>query len=110
MADAVADRLRDGLRLLVDLLEHERLVAALLGAFVVPVELEGIVLDDRAVGAGERGAGGGDLDDVAVVWELDAPRLAEEGGSVRSEEHLALADTDYERRLMACRDEQVGVL
>src|SRR5207248_11043087 len=32
MPDAVADRLRDALRLLVDLLEHERLVAALLGA------------------------------------------------------------------------------
>ena len=35
--------------LLVDLLEHERLVAALLGALVVPVELHGVVLDDLAV-------------------------------------------------------------
>ena len=51
VAEAVADRLGDGLGLLVDLLEHERLVAALLGALVVPVELELVVLDRRAVGA-----------------------------------------------------------
>ena len=53
MADAVADRLGDGLRLLVDLLEHERLVAALLGALVVPVELDRVVLDPGAVRTGE---------------------------------------------------------
>jgi hypothetical protein len=38
-ADAVADRLLHGLRLLVDLLEHERLEAALLGALEIPVDL-----------------------------------------------------------------------
>ena len=69
VADAVADRLGDGLGLLVDLLEHERLVAALLGALVVPVELDRVVLDRRAVRAREDGAGGRDLDDVAVVGE-----------------------------------------
>ena len=47
--DTVADRLGDGLGLLVDLLEHERLVAALLGALVVPVELDLVVLDRAAV-------------------------------------------------------------
>src|SRR5918996_721291 len=36
VADAVADRLGDGIGLLVDLLEHERLVAPLGGALVVP--------------------------------------------------------------------------
>ena len=38
--DALADRVRDRLRLLVDLLEHEGLVAVLLGVLVVPVDLE----------------------------------------------------------------------
>ena len=38
-ADAVADRLAHSLGLLVDLLEHEGLVAALYGALVVPVDL-----------------------------------------------------------------------
>ena len=42
---AVADRLRDRLGLLVDLLEHERLEPGLLGALVVPVKLDGLVLD-----------------------------------------------------------------
>ena len=45
VADAVADRLGDGVGLLEDLLQHERLVAALLGALVVPVELDRLVLD-----------------------------------------------------------------
>ena len=110
VADAVADRLGDSLALLVDLLEHERLVAALLGALVVPVELDRIVLDHRPVRARVDGAGGRDLDDVAVVGEDDAARLAQEGCGVRGEEHLALADPDDERRLVARCDEQVGMV
>ena len=110
MADAVADRLGDGLGLLVDLLEHERLVAALLGALVVPVELDRIVLDLRAVDAGEDRALGRDRDDVAVVGELHLARLLQERGRVRGEEHLALADADHERRLVPRRDEDVGVV
>ena len=53
---AVADRLAHRLGLLVDLLEHERLVAALLGALVVPVELDLVVARPDAVRGGERGA------------------------------------------------------
>ena len=97
--------------LLVDLLEHEGLVAALLGALVVPVELDRLVLDRRCRRRRVKTrAGGRDLDDVAVVRELDAPRLAQEGGGVRGEEHLALADPDDERRLVARCDEHVGVV
>ena len=53
LAHAVADRLRDRVGLLVDLLQHERLEAALLGALVVPVEDERLVLDRRAVRGAE---------------------------------------------------------
>ena len=49
VADAVADRLGDALGLLVDLLEHERLVAGALGGVVVPVDLDDVVLDGLAV-------------------------------------------------------------
>ncbi len=49
LAHAVADRLGDGVGLLVDLLQHERLEAALLGTLVVPVEDQRLVLDRRAV-------------------------------------------------------------
>ena len=90
VADAVADRLGDRLGLLVDLLEHEGLVAALLGALVVPVELERLVLDRLSVGANELDAVGRDRDDVAVVGEIHVARLAEEGGGVGGEEVLAV--------------------
>ena len=46
---AVGDRLGDRVRLLVDLLEHERLVAALLGDVGVPVDVLDRALDRRAV-------------------------------------------------------------
>ena len=111
MAHAVADRLGDGLGLLVDLLEHEGLEAALLGALVVPVELRRLVLDGRAVGAPERGALGGDRDDLAVGRELDAARLAQERGRVRRQEHLVRADSDDERNpVHPHADEQPGVV
>ena len=45
---AVGDRLRDSVRLLVDLLEHERLEAALLGGVGVPVDLVRLALERRA--------------------------------------------------------------
>ena len=50
---AVGDRLGDGVGLLVDLLEHERLVAALLGGRLVPVDGRDLALDRRAVGMHE---------------------------------------------------------
>ena len=39
----------DGVRLLVDLLEHERLVALLLGTLVVPVDFDHVAVGDGAV-------------------------------------------------------------
>ena len=42
---AVGDRLGERVRLLVDLLEHERLVAALLGGLLVPVDDRDLALD-----------------------------------------------------------------
>ena len=42
--DAVADRLGDALRLLVDLLEHERLEPGALGCVVVPVDVDDVEL------------------------------------------------------------------
>ena len=46
---AVGQRLGHGVGLLVDLLEHEGLVAALLGGLVVPVDLVDLALDRAAV-------------------------------------------------------------
>jgi hypothetical protein len=77
-------------RLLVDLLEHERLVPALLGALVVPVDLG----DGRRLGGEERRALGPDRDDLAVLEELHLPGLGQERGDRGGEEHLALPHPD----------------
>ena len=96
MANSIADRLGDGLGLLEDLLEHEGLVAGLLGAFVVPVELDGLVLGRGPVGVLEARTLGPQLDDLAVARELHVARLAQERGRIRCEEHLVRADPDDE--------------
>ena len=110
MADPVADRLLDRVRLLVDLLEHERLEAALLGRLDVPVDLVDVAEDLLAVHRPEGGAVGPHRDDLVVLDELDALRVAEERGRRRSEEHLPLADAHEQRALVPRTDEELRVL
>jgi hypothetical protein len=57
---AVGDRLGQGVRLLVDLLEHERLVARLLGGLLVPVDALDLAVQRRGVRGEELGAVRGD--------------------------------------------------
>src|SRR5664279_721934 len=109
-ADAISDRLAHRLRLLVDLLQHEGLVAALFGFFVVPVELFHLGMLDLDAVLDEADGGRRDLDDIAVVGERSAARLAQERGDVRREEVLALAETHDERRLAPDTDEQIGIV
>ena len=109
-ADAVADRLGHGLRLLPDLLEHEGLVAALLGALVVPVDLLRLgCVDLRAVGEAAD-ALGSHLDHLAVAWMEDDPGLAEKRRDRGGEEVLAVAEPDDERRLVPDAGEQVRLV
>ena len=58
----------------------------------------------------EADAVGRDRDELAVVREHHAPRLAQERGRVRGEEVLALAEPDHERRLEARADQLVGMV
>ena len=110
MSNAVADRLSDGLGLLVDLLEHEGLEAGLLCALVVPVELGDFVLDSAPVRTLERRALGPQRHDLAVARELHVTRLAEKRGRVRGKEHLVAPDPDHERHLVACADEEARMV
>ena len=111
VAHAIADRLGDGVGLLVDLLQHERLEAGLLGALVVPVELDQLTLDRAAVlGAQEAGTVGRDRDEVAVLGEVHLARLAQKRCRVGGEERLVAADADDERALHAGADEQARVV
>src|SRR3954452_20598455 len=110
MTDALAQRLCDRFRLLVDLLQHERLVAAALRLLVVPVEL----LDRRLLDLGaldeEARALGCDGDDLTVVGKDRAPRLAEKRRDIRGEEALPVPEADDERRLVAHADEALRLV
>jgi hypothetical protein len=109
-ADAVADRLGHGVGLLEDLLQHERLVAALLGALLVPVDLLPLGRVDLGAVDEEADAVGRDFDNLAVGRMDDRPRFAQEGGDRRSKEVLALAETHHERRLVPDPDQQIGLV
>src|SRR4029079_6394379 len=110
VADAVAERLLDRVRLLVDLLQHKGLVAGLLGRLVIPVDLERFALDFAVPDFEEACALGGDRNTLAVVDQLEPSRLAKEGRGRRREEHLALADADEQRALQARSDELLRVV
>jgi hypothetical protein len=107
---AVSDRLADRGGLLVDLLEHERLVAALLRDFVVPVDRLDLLVLHLAVLGEEARALGSDRDDLALVDQLHLPCLAQERGDSGREEHLTVTHPDDERTLPARTDEQVGMV
>ena len=108
-----AMRLAHGRRLLVDLLEHEGLVAALLGLLLVPVDRDRLVLDRaRAVKRARVGdAVGRDGDDVAVVGELNVACVSDRKATVlEAMKPSSIADADDERTLAARPDEQFGVV
>ena len=108
---AVGDRLGDRVRLLVDLLEHERLVAALLGGLGVPLDrLDRAVDLGSPAGVEQLDAVGRDDDDLVVLDELDLARVLEEGGDAGGDELLAVAAADDQRALLAGADQQVGLV
>ena len=107
---AVADRLADRFGLIVDLLQHERLVAALLGPFVVPVDRLDLLVLDFAAGVEESRSRRCDRDHFTFVDQLDATRLPQECRDRRGEEHLAVADADDERALPARADQELVVI
>jgi len=88
-----------GRRLFQDLLVHEELVAALLGGGQVPVDVEGPEVGGGRFARPERGdlvAGRCDHHHL-VLAEFDGlPGVLDEGGHVRGQEHLAVADADHQ--------------
>ncbi len=94
----------------MDLLEHERRVAALLGVLLVPEHLLDLALDRRSVRVDDPRAVGVDRDDLAVLEAEDDPRVGEEGGDRGGDVGLALAEADDQRALLAGGDERVGMI
>ena len=99
VARPAAQSLGHGARLLVDLLVHEGLVAALDGRRDVPVDLEALALGGRAVEVDDRDILGSDADDRVLAEFQGLVRVADEGRHVRAEEVLPPPQADDERRV-----------
>ena len=111
LAQPVGDRLGHGVRLLVDLLEHEGLVAALLGGLLVPVDLCRPRARSRSPsGVEEPRALGRDRHDLAVVDQLHAAGLGHERGDGGGDEALAVAEAHHQRALLAGAHQHVGLV
>ena len=97
-------------RLLVDLLQHEVAIAALLGLHRVPGDALGStghhgprrVLEDHRVGAHGH--------DLAVLQEQEVAGVGEQGGDVRGEEVLALAEAHHQGRPETSADQGLGLV
>ena len=96
-AHPAAKRVGDGLRLLVDLLVHEVLVATLFGHQGCPVDVPRRAMPGRAVGAEELDFLGREARDLALLDEDHLARLLQQGRDVARDELLAFAQAEHER-------------
>ena len=93
----------------MDLLEHERLVAALLGGSSSQ-SISSTARSTVAVGGHELDAVGRDATISSFSMSCTLARVREEGGDGGGEELLALAAADDQRALLAGADEQLGLV
>ena len=107
---AAEDRLARGRRLLEDLLEHEVLVAGLLGHDRIPQDALRRFGDRPAEEIGERHARGGDDRHLLVAEEDDVARVAQNRGNVRRDEEFAVAQADDDRRPVPDGDDFFGIV
>ena len=110
LAEPAGERVAQGGRLLVDLLEHEGLVAGLLGRVVVAGELRLLAHERVAGDVGVLRASGAEGDDVAVLQHHDPARVRQERRDGGGEEHLVVADAHDERALVPGADHDVGLV
>src|ERR1700738_4457597 len=92
--DAAEGGVADGAGLLVDFLEHEVLVAGLLGHDGVPGDALDFDGEMPGVEVGEEDSGGGEDGDFAVLEEVDVAGVVEDAGDVGGEEELSVAEAD----------------
>ncbi|MNS64507.1 hypothetical protein D3C72_976380 [compost metagenome] len=93
----------------MDLLEHEVLEAGFFSGHQVPVDAGDGVVDGLAIAGEEVDALAADLGDLAVFHVDDLAGVVEDGGNVRGEEVLALADADDQGAALAGADEAAGL-
>ena len=108
--EVAPQRVGQRLGLLLDLLEHEVLVAALLGGGEIPVDRERLRLGGIAVEIGDLVAVAGDHDEL-VLAEFDGlAGVLDERRHIRRDERLAFADADDQRRGASGGDDGVRVV
>ena len=110
LRDAAEDRLARRGRLLEDLLEHEVLVAGLLGHDRIPQHALRGLGDRPAEEVGERHARARDDRHLLVAEEDDVARVAEDRRDVGGDEELAVAEADDDRRAVADGDDLLGIV
>ena len=108
--DAAEDRVARGRRLLVDLLEHEVLVAALLRRDRIPEHSLGRLRDGAPGEVGELDARPRDDGHFLVAEKHDVARVREDGRDVGGHEELVLSEPDDDRRAVANGDDLFGIV
>jgi hypothetical protein len=108
--DAAEDSVADGARLLVDFLEHEVLVAGLLGHHGVPGDALDFERKGRAVEVCELDAGGGEDGQLTIRKEVDVAGVVQDAGDVGGEEVFAFAEAEDGGRPEAGGDQLVGLV
>ena len=103
--DAPGQRLAQRRGLLVDLLEHEVLVPALLGGLGRPVDRGLLAVARRAVDAGDHHAGRADVGHVALLEEDDPVGVGQDRRDVAGDEALLAVQADDQGHVLAGADE-----
>ncbi len=97
-------------RLLVDLLQHEMAVTALLGLDRIPGDPLGLLGPGGAPAVGHHHRSRGHRDHVAVVQEEEVPGVGKEGAYVGGEEVLPLAEAHHQGRTPPRPHELLGLV
>ena len=105
---AAEQRVGDGLRLVVDLLVHEGVEAALLGGGGVPVHGVALGLGGLAVEVGHGDRRRRDGHDLVLAQLEGLLGVRDERGDVGAQEVLALAEPDHERGVVPGADHGLG--
>ena len=110
VGDALAQGIGDGARLLVDLLEHEVRVLALVGGVGRELALVRLAYDGGTRPVDDAHGGATDLGDIAFLEEHEMARDGQQRRDVRGDEVLRVAEADDDGATFAGEDDALGIV
>ena len=110
VADAAAEGVFDGARLLEDFLEHEMRELAALGFLGGEFDFADLRADGCRLDRGHLEIVAGQRDDFEVVEVNDAAGVRDDGADVAGEEILVASDAEQQRAAAAGADDHVGMI